>query len=170
MFSSETVHRPPSGFIVREATPSDVEDLTRLWYSSFNPSFNPSHKFWDEITAEDQETRQWFNDAWMMGIEAGSKVLRTHVVEDLCQERRIVAVARWNVPQQDGEQNIPLPSYPPEWDAELTSALWDGMPRNRAIVMGKRSHWCELSLSSEDFCDTTQYRIAHAFGSTGFGS
>ncbi|KAI1871738.1 hypothetical protein JX265_005724 [Neoarthrinium moseri] len=134
---STSVPLAPAGFHIREANLRDVEDLTRLWFLSFNPS----HKFWDVVTPQDQATRQWFIDVWAMGIAAGPEVLRTWVVEDLGQDKRLAAFARWSVPRADGLQDIPLPEYPKTWDPELTAALWDGMPRNRSAVMGARPHW-----------------------------
>lgn len=133
-------HSPPPGFAVREATLADVGDLTRLWYSSFNPS----HKFWDIVTPRDAVTRQWWDAAWTLGIDARPTVLKTFVVEDLSHGGRLVAFARWNVPQADGSQDIPLPDYPAAWDPELTEALWGGMPKNRADVMGRHPHWSEF--------------------------
>ncbi|RYP88857.1 hypothetical protein DL769_000223 [Monosporascus sp. CRB-8-3] len=130
-------HKSPSGFAVRGASLDDVEDLTRLWYSAFNTS----HKFWEVMTPADAITRQWWDDVWTMGIKTGPAHLKTFVVEDLSRGGRLVAFSRWNVPQADGSQNIPLPDYPPEWDPELTEALWGGMPKNRADVMGQRPHW-----------------------------
>ncbi|ORY60061.1 acyl-CoA N-acyltransferase [Pseudomassariella vexata] len=130
-------HNSPSGFHVRDATLTDVEDLTRLWYSSFNTS----HRFWDVMTPDDPVTHQWWNDVWTIGVKAGANILKTFVVEDLSQENKLVAFARWNLPQADGTQDIPLPAYPSHWDADLTEALWGGMPRNRAAVMGQQPHW-----------------------------
>jgi hypothetical protein len=126
-----------AGFAVREATLADVQDLTRLWYASFNPS----HPFWEVMTPDDAATRRWWHEAWTMGIAAGPAMLRTFVVEDLSRDRGLVAFARWSPPQADGSQDIPLPEYPSSWDKELTEALWGGMPKNRAAVMGKRPHW-----------------------------
>ncbi|CAJ2511991.1 Uu.00g076160.m01.CDS01 [Anthostomella pinea] len=137
MQQEDLLHRPPPGFRVRDAILDDVPDLTRLWYASFNSS----HAFWAVMTPDDPATRQWWNEAWTMGIQAGPAVLRTFVVEDLAQDGLIVAFARWNVPQEGGKQDIPLPEFPREWDLELTEALWGGMPRNRAAVMGQRPHW-----------------------------
>ena len=139
-------HNPPPGFAVREATLSDVEDLTRLWYSSFNLS----HEFWNVATPRDVPTREWLNATWSLGLETGPAMLKTFVVEDLSPSHgdgrpAIVVLARWHVPQADGSQDIPLPNYPSEWDSELTEALWGGMPRNRAAVMGQRLHWSESS-------------------------
>ncbi|RYO85836.1 hypothetical protein DL766_005801 [Monosporascus sp. MC13-8B] len=133
----DTTHNSPPGFAVREASLGDVKDLTRLWYSAFNTS----HKFWEVMTPADAVTCQWWNDVWTMGIKAGPAVLKTFVVEDLSRAGRLVAFSRWHLPQADGSQNIPLPEYPPEWDPELTEALWGGMPKNRADVMGQRPHW-----------------------------
>lgn len=128
---------PSLGFSVREATLNDVDNLTRLWFESFNRS----HSFWEAVTPDSPETVKWFHDLWTLGINAGTGILKTFVVEDLSQRKRPVAFARWNVPQADGEQNIPLPPYPREWDAEITDALWEGMARNRRAVMGERRHW-----------------------------
>ncbi|KAK8008706.1 Acyl-CoA N-acyltransferase [Apiospora marii] len=127
----EILHHPPAGFHIREASKDDVENLTSLWYSSFNPS----HPFWDVATPDDAVSRRWWNDTWSLGLQAGPDVLRTFVVEDLAQGGRLAAVARWNVPQDGGRQDIPLPEFPAEWDTEVTEALWGGMPLNRREVM-----------------------------------
>ncbi|KAK7962399.1 uncharacterized protein PG986_003224 [Apiospora aurea] len=139
----EIPHNSPAGFRIREATQDDAEDLTRLWYSSFNPS----HAFWDVATPDDTVTRRWWNDTWAVGFQAGPDVLRTFVVEDLARDNRLVALARWNVPQEEGRQDIPLPDFPAEWDAEVTETLWGGMARNRREVMGQRPHWSEFVAS-----------------------
>ncbi|KAK8122288.1 Acyl-CoA N-acyltransferase [Apiospora sp. TS-2023a] len=133
----EILHHSPAGFHIREATKDDVENLTSLWYSSFNPS----HPFWDVATPDDAVSRRWWNDTWTMGLQAGPDVLRTFVVEDHAQGGRLAAVARWHVPQDDGCQDIPLPEFPAKWDTEVTETLWGGMPRNRREIMGQRSHW-----------------------------
>ncbi|KAF3927952.1 hypothetical protein ABW20_dc0108665 [Dactylellina cionopaga] len=130
-------HNPPAGFAVREATYNDVEELTRLWFASFNSS----HEFWKIMTPDNAITRQWLNDVWTIGIRAGPSAVKTFVVEELSQDKKLMAFLRLHVPQADGNQNIPLPDFPREWDAELTEALWVGMSKNRAEIMGDRPHW-----------------------------
>lgn len=141
MMRKEIPHKVAAGFRVRDATLNDVGSLTSLWYTSFNPS----HKFWDIMTPDDGVTRQWWDETWTMGIKAGPELLRTFIVEDMSNNRP-VAFSRWNVPQADGNQEIPLPEYPSSWDAELTEAFWGGMPRNRAEVMKKSRHWSEFTI------------------------
>ncbi|KAJ6260178.1 acyl-CoA N-acyltransferase [Drechslerella dactyloides] len=136
MYISDIQHNPPVGFAVREATYNDVDELTRLWFTSFNSS----HDFWKAMTPEDPKTHQWLNDLWALGIKSGPSVLRTFVVEDV-SNKKLAAFARWNPPQADGKQDIPIPAYPSHWDSELIDALWEGMPRNRAEVMGSKPHW-----------------------------
>ncbi|KAF3255565.1 hypothetical protein TWF128_005563 [Orbilia oligospora] len=46
---STCVHNSP----IRDAVESDVEDLTRLWYASFNSS----HEFWNTATPDDPISR-----------------------------------------------------------------------------------------------------------------
>ncbi|KAK6516283.1 hypothetical protein TWF506_006192 [Arthrobotrys conoides] len=137
MYNPDILHNPPAGFAVREASYDDVEDLTRLWYSSFNLS----HPFWNFVTPDNSVTRKWLDDTWIMGIRAGPNIFRTFVIEDLSQNKKVVAFQRWHVPQADGNQNVSLPNYPSEWDPELTDALWNGMAKARAEVMGGRTHW-----------------------------
>ncbi|KAK6522594.1 hypothetical protein TWF281_002032 [Arthrobotrys megalospora] len=137
MYLKSIPFNAPAGFAVREATSNDVDALTRLWYQSFYTS----HGFWQAVTPDDPVTRQWLNDAWDLGVQCGPSVFKTWVVEDLAKNGKIVAFARWHVPQADGKQDFPLPTYPAHWDAELTDALWGGMPRNRLDVMGTRPHW-----------------------------
>ena len=134
---AEQPHRPPPGFRVRDAGLTDVESITNIWYASFNPT----HKFFDYATPDDAATRQWFNELWTMGIQAGPGVIRTFVVENLSQENKLVAFSRWHVPQADGSQDIPMPPIPAHWDPEITDALWGGMARSRERVMGKKPHW-----------------------------
>lgn len=140
MIANENLPVAPHGFNIREANLTDVSELTQLWYDSFNKS----HQFWNVVTPDDPVTRKWWNDTWTLGIKTGSRLFKTFVVEDLSQDRKLVAFARWNVPQENGEQDIPLPPYPTEWNAELTEAFWGGMPKNRRDVMGRKSHWSEF--------------------------
>ncbi|KAF3199881.1 hypothetical protein TWF106_003557 [Orbilia oligospora] len=128
-------HNQSVGFVTREARYEDAEDLTRLWFSSSN--------FSSDI---DARTYQWWNDVWIMGIQAGIKNIRTFVIED--RNHKIVAFSRWNVPQKPGLQSdnsTALPEFPDEWGAELTEALWGTVSRNRQRIMGQRPHWrCEF--------------------------
>ncbi|KAI9162983.1 hypothetical protein HJFPF1_04578 [Paramyrothecium foliicola] len=123
---------PPVGFRVRDATLDDVEQITQLWYDSFYQS----HKFFAYATPDTPATRQWLNEVWVMGILAGPSILKTAVIEDTESNNKIVCFGRLHLPQPDGSQAIPLPEPPAEWDPELTDALWGGMVRNRADVMG----------------------------------
>ncbi|KAF3923867.1 hypothetical protein ABW21_db0207594 [Orbilia brochopaga] len=93
------------------------------------------------MTPIDPITRKWWDDTWTLGIQVGPGVLMTFVVEDLSRDNKLVAFIRWHVPQLDGKQDIPLPDFPSEWDAELTEAFWGGMVKNRAAVMGRKPHW-----------------------------
>ncbi|CAG9953232.1 unnamed protein product [Clonostachys rosea f. rosea IK726] len=130
-------HRDPPGFHIRDANLDDVEALTQLWYDSFHRS----HKFLHYATPDDAETREWLNEVWTMGIQAGPEVLRTFVVEDLNEGGRLAAFCRIHVPQLDGNQDIPMPELPAGHDLEIADALWGGMARNRAAIMGKQLHW-----------------------------
>ncbi|KAJ3577643.1 hypothetical protein NPX13_g2923 [Xylaria arbuscula] len=134
---AELPHLPPPGFRVRDAKLTDVVSITNMWYASFSPT----HKFFDYATPDDPATRQWFNEAWTMGIQAGPSVMRTFVVESLSEGNKLVAFSRWHVPQVDGNQDIPMPPIPEHWDAEITDSLWGGMARSRERVMGKEPHW-----------------------------
>ncbi|KAI0395205.1 hypothetical protein F5Y17DRAFT_221559 [Xylariaceae sp. FL0594] len=152
----EQPHDAPPGFRIREATLADVGGIIDVWYASFNRT----HRFFDYATPDTPATRKWFEAFWTMGIEAGPTVLRTFVVEDLDDnnttaidndnndkkekekgKKKIVAFSRWHVPQADGNQDIPAPPFPDEWDPEISEALWGGMARSRERVMGKRPHW-----------------------------
>ncbi|KAF3921317.1 hypothetical protein ABW21_db0208797 [Orbilia brochopaga] len=130
-------HRNPLGFKIRPATLNDVETLAQLWYDSFNPS----HKVWDVLTPKTPATRRWLEDMWANGISAGPTKVLTHVVEDLQKDRKLIAYTRFSPPQQDGSQDLPMPSWPAEWDYEVSEAFWGGMERNRRDIMGKRPHW-----------------------------
>ncbi|KAJ2990434.1 hypothetical protein NUW58_g2952 [Xylaria curta] len=134
---AEQPHKPPPGFRIRDATLEDVEGITNIWYESFNPS----HKFFEIATPDDTPTREWLNKLFASGITAGPGVIRTFVVEDLSQGNKIVAFSRWVVPQLDGNQDVPLPAFPPHWDPAVSEALWGGMARQRTKVMGTRPHW-----------------------------
>ncbi|EPS35150.1 hypothetical protein H072_11467 [Dactylellina haptotyla CBS 200.50] len=116
-------HKAPPGYVIRPATLDEVEDLTRLWFMSFNSS----HDFWKITTPEDKVTTQWFNDVWAMGIRAGPEIIATWVVEDLNQGGKAVGFSRWHVPQLDRSQEIPFPPFLKEWDPELVDAFWGGM-------------------------------------------
>ncbi|KAI0535798.1 hypothetical protein GGR58DRAFT_503941 [Xylaria digitata] len=147
----EQPHYPPSGFRVRDAELADVGSLTNIWYAAFNPT----HKFFDFATPDDAPTRKWFDELWTMGIMAGPTVMRTFVVEKLSEGNKLVAFVRWHVPQADGNQDIPMPPIPSSWDPEITDALWGGMERMRARVMGKRPHWMgEFTVIHQDYQKT----------------
>lgn len=133
----ELPHNPPEGFRIRDAVLNDVEGITDIWFASFNPS----HKFFEYATPNTPTTRQWLNELWRMGIKAGPGVIRTFVVEDLSHGNKLAAFSRWHVPQEDGNQDIPMPAFPADWDPEITDALWGGMARTRLRVMGQRPHW-----------------------------
>ncbi|KFA69663.1 hypothetical protein S40285_10165 [Stachybotrys chlorohalonatus IBT 40285] len=137
MIGAYVPFNPPPGFNVRDATLADVEDITRLWYASFNQA----HKFYATATPDDEETRRWFSETWTIGILTDPGVLKTLVVEDLTKSKKLVAFSRIHMPQPDGSQHIPLPDMPAGWDPEITEALWGGMEKNRASIMGKRLHW-----------------------------
>jgi len=138
-FSIEQPHQPPPGFRIRDAKLADVGSITDVWYASFNRT----HKFFHYATPDTPTTRKWFDEFWATGIRAGPKVVRTFVAEDLANDNKIVAFSRWHVPQADGNQDVPFPPFPDEWDPEITEALWGGMARSRLRVMGKRPHWSE---------------------------
>ncbi|KAF2968313.1 hypothetical protein GQX73_g5253 [Xylaria multiplex] len=147
----EQPHYPPPGFRVREAELADVGSLTNIWYAAFNPT----HKFFDFAIPDDAPTRKWLDELWTMGIVAGPTVTRTFVVEKLSEGNKLVAFARWHVPQADGNQDIPMPPIPASWDPEITDALWGGMERMRARVMGKRPHWMgEFIVIDQDYQKT----------------
>jgi GNAT superfamily N-acetyltransferase len=130
-------HEAPPGFHIREATLDDVDDITRLWFASFNNS----HEFFDSATPNNEETRKWLSHTFTIGILAGPAALLTFVVEDICKNRKLVGFVRWQPPQPDGSQDIPLPAFPRSWDPELCDKLWGGMARSRKAVMGQRLHW-----------------------------
>ncbi|KAJ8132419.1 hypothetical protein O1611_g1203 [Lasiodiplodia mahajangana] len=142
----EHPHRPPSGFRIRDAELSDVESIVSIWYASFNAS----NKFFDYVTPNDTATRKWLQDLFTMGIMAGPGTIRTFVVEDLSRENKLVAFSRWIVPQADGNQDIPMPPVPPQWDPEITDVLWGGMARSRARVMGQNPHWMAEFIAIEN--------------------
>ncbi|KAI9150600.1 hypothetical protein HJFPF1_10375 [Paramyrothecium foliicola] len=130
-------HYPPPGFHVREATLDDVDDITELWFASFNKS----HTFFDYATPKDEDTRKWLSQVFTIGILAGPSKFLTFVVEDLSRDKTLVAFGRHHPLQPDGSQEIPFPAFPASWDAELVDLLWGGMARNRAAIMGKSLHW-----------------------------
>ncbi|KAI1122080.1 hypothetical protein F5Y10DRAFT_281989 [Nemania abortiva] len=134
---AEQPHKPPPGFRIRDAELADVEDIVNVWYASFNAS----NKFFDYVIPDDAATRKWLQELFTMGIVAGPGVIRTFVVEDLSQGKKLAAFARWIVPQEDGNQDIPMPPVPSHWDPEITDALWGGMARSRARIMGQKPHW-----------------------------
>ncbi|KAI1198418.1 acyl-CoA N-acyltransferase [Nemania serpens] len=129
--------RPPPGYRVRDAKLTDADDLTNIWYGSFNAS----HKLFEYATPDDAPTRKWFNELWTMGIEAGPGVIKTFVVEDLSKESKLVGFARFHVPQVDGNQDVPKPEVPDHWDPEVTDAIWGQIARSRERVMGQKTHW-----------------------------
>lgn len=139
MISADFNPKSPPGFNIRDATLDDVNDITRLWYISFNQS----HKFFHYATPDNAETRAWLDQIWILGIKAGPSVFRTFVVEDLSKDKKLVAFCRIHLPQPDGNQNIPMPDFPAGYDPVIADGLWGQMERNRASIMGKQLHWSE---------------------------
>ncbi|KAK6517673.1 hypothetical protein TWF506_004855 [Arthrobotrys conoides] len=122
-------HNPPSDFTVRPATSLDAPALTSLWFNSLTPTPSPS-----------LATISWWNKVWTVGISLSPHAIQTYVVIHN-PTKQIVAFSRWQLPNQHGAQNTYLPDFPPEWDAGLTEALWGGVSKTRAEVMGNRPHW-----------------------------
>ncbi|KAJ6260173.1 hypothetical protein Dda_4396 [Drechslerella dactyloides] len=139
MYRKDIVPKSPSDrFAVREATMDDIQALTQLWYDSYNNS----NTFWEVMTPDDPITRRWWDGVWAMGIEAGPTKIATAVVEDLENDKRLVAMGRLNVAQADGSQaDYFMPEYPTTWDPQLTENFWGAMAKARKEIMGNRPHW-----------------------------
>ncbi|KAK6544730.1 hypothetical protein TWF694_001415 [Orbilia ellipsospora] len=139
MYREDIVHKSPSSrFTVREAEIGDAKTLTQLWYDSYNAS----SPFWRVMTPDEPVTRQWWDDVWVMGIEAGPTKIKTFVVEDLENDKKLVAFTRINVPQADGSvTGYFMPDYPSTWDPRLVEEFWHGMEKARKEVMGQKPHW-----------------------------
>ena len=60
---------------------------------------------------------------------------------------RIAGWSRWRVPQEDGNRDEIWPAIPEGLDMTCIGPFFGGMAENRAELMGKRSHWCKLSVS-----------------------
>ncbi|KAI1811975.1 hypothetical protein GGS20DRAFT_63349 [Poronia punctata] len=133
----EPTYVSPPGFRLRDAQIADAEEITNLWYASFNTS----NIFWHYATPDDPITRKWFDEVWIMGIKAGKDVVRTLVIEDLSKANRLVAFGRFQPPQKDGRNVLPMPPVPEHWDPEITDGCFGGMARARARLMGAKPHW-----------------------------
>ncbi|KAF3923243.1 hypothetical protein ABW21_db0200649 [Orbilia brochopaga] len=132
------VHQPPEGFAVRDATMDDIGDIIRLWYMTFYTSSD----FWKIVTPETPAARKWLNELWALGIQNSPERNRTFVVEDLANDKKIVAFSRWQVPIADGTQydgSYPK-HYPAEWDPEFLDGVWGAIARKRKEIMGDKVH------------------------------
>ncbi|EGX51764.1 hypothetical protein AOL_s00043g783 [Orbilia oligospora ATCC 24927] len=134
-------HNPPQGFFIREATFVDIEEITDLWFKSFNDRRYISSKFFDVAMPESQATRDFLRDLLSMSIRVGPSKLVTHVVEDLSNDGKIVACGQFSPPQPDGPVDLPFPQFPKEWDPEIADALWGKKSDSRALLLGKQPHW-----------------------------
>lgn len=86
--------------------------------------------------------RKWWDEAHAMSLDNPAD--RSFVVEDLQNNGKIVAFSRWQVPQQDGNQERGWPEMDPsQFDMEIVGAFFGGMEENRRELMGSRPHWCE---------------------------
>ncbi|KAK6348559.1 hypothetical protein TWF718_006347 [Orbilia javanica] len=144
-------HKPPQGFAIREATFDDIEEVTDLWFKSFNDKRYISSKFFDVAMPETQATRGFLRDLLSMSIRVGPSKLVTHVVEDLSNDSKIVACGLFSPPQPDGPVELSLPEFPKEWDSELADSLWGEKSDSRADLLGKQPHWCRWLLRYHSF-------------------
>lgn len=79
-----------------------------------------------------------------MGIE--NPTIRTFVVEDTQNDNKIAAWCRWQVPQEDGNQEIEWPDPEGKFpDMEVIGSFFGGMEEARHEDMGKKPHWCKYS-------------------------
>lgn len=62
---------------------------------------------------------------------------------------RVVAFARWRVPQEDGNLEEKWPELPEGLDMEVMGAFFGGMEVNHADLMGSRPHWFLQLLGTE---------------------
>ena len=69
---------------------------------------------------------------------------RCFVAENTSEVNKIVAFARWMVPQaNNGSLERPWPELKEgEWDAELAGAFFGDMDENHYELMQDRPHWC----------------------------
>ncbi|KAK4539235.1 hypothetical protein LTR36_000863 [Oleoguttula mirabilis] len=123
-----------SRFRVREASKADVSGMTDAFFNSFNAPF------WRYFTPDTPDKREWWNDAWTMGIENPTD--RSFVVEDTEEGNTVVAFSRWMTPQRNGNLERKWPEMAEhEWDMEIVNQFFGGMASNRHEMMGKRPHW-----------------------------
>ncbi|KAF3915819.1 hypothetical protein ABW21_db0206184 [Orbilia brochopaga] len=141
MYREDIVPKSPSDrFMIRDATIDDTKALTQLWYDSYNQA----DPFWEVMTPDEPNTRQWWDTVWGMGIEAGPTKIKTFIVEDLENGKKPVAMCRINVPQVDVLQaDYLMPEYPSTWDPLLVENFWVAMSNARKEIMGTKPHWCK---------------------------
>ena len=143
MYTNDTVYPSPDGsklpsnIRVRAATASDAEGLSDCFYVSFWPS----HKFWT-LTVPPKVFHPFWVDAFRMGIEDDHS-MRTFVATDEDKGGKIVGFMRWQVPQEDGKQELMWPDLPKEADIDVLGPFFGGMDKNRNHLMGMRPHWCK---------------------------
>lgn len=132
--STQTHLADPTHFHIRPATPADFPSMTEVMYRSFNAPF------WAYLMPDDDIHRRWWDESWKVSHENPTD--RQFVVEDLQNDKKIVAFSRWMLPQDDGNQERKWPDMREEdWDMDLVGAFFGGMEENRKEMMGERRHW-----------------------------
>ncbi|KAK4498057.1 hypothetical protein PRZ48_010713 [Zasmidium cellare] len=128
----------PTRYNIRPAQPSDFEAMTTVFYASF------TGPFWSYLIPNDATHQAWWDESW--ALSHANPTDRQFVVEDLENNKEIVAFSRWMLPQDDGNQERKWPELKEEdWDMPLMGAFFGGMEENRKEIMGERKHWmCEL--------------------------
>lgn len=121
--------------VVRAAELADVDDMTDVFFRSFNQDF------WQHFCPDTTLNRKFITDMWIMGIESPHD--RTFVALDALASNAIVGFSRWQIPlygQSKLRESWPEPSM---LDQLIAKPFFDGEDASRHLVMVDRLHLCK---------------------------
>jgi hypothetical protein len=79
--------------IIRPARLSDVDDMTNVFFESFN------QQFWTHILPDNSSNRCFIDEMWTKGMYTSTD--QTFVAVDTADHNRIIGVSRWQAPLYD---------------------------------------------------------------------
>jgi GNAT superfamily N-acetyltransferase len=135
-------------FLVSEARPEDVPELTSVYFASFIDSFSMS------MFPRTPEVRTWWEgDLGQAFTDPHARMIK--VVDD--ESGEIAAFAKWVLPATDSEhkEDEPLPEWPEGSDKELCQNFFSGLLETKKRLMGSRAYYCKCRLSA-----TTRYSVS----------
>jgi hypothetical protein len=121
--------------IIRPARLSDVDDMTNVFFESFN------QQFWTHILPDNSSNRCFIGEMWTKGMYTSTD--QTFVAVDTADYNRIIGVSRWQAPLYD--RSAVCDSWPElsMLDEDTAVSLFQAEDLSRRSIMGDRSHWCK---------------------------